>query len=142
MRFSLIVMAFLVVANAALAGRLVSKGGGVCTQEYAPVCALVRADCVRAAPCPEVRRTFPNACMARLAGARIVAMGPCRPTPPLVKKGKNGCRAPAMPPEKDPSCKAWTDGCNICQRAIPGAPAQCSDMTCRKRGKAQCLKRF
>ena len=143
MRWSLMVMvALLMAGNAALAGKLVNKGDGVCTQEYAPVCALVREDCVRAAPCPEVRRTFPNACMAQLAGARIVSKGPCRPTPPVAKKRKSGCRGPDVPPEQDPDCKAWTDGCNICRRDRPGAPATCTDLTCAKRGPALCLKHF
>ena len=143
MRLSWMVMAALLMAgNAAMAGRLVNRGGGVCTQQYAPVCALVRADCVRAAPCPEVRRTFPNACMARLAGARILSKGPCRSTPPVTKKRQSGCRGPDVPPERDPACKSWTDGCNICRRARPGAPATCSDTACARRGKPLCLKRF
>ena len=115
---------------------------GVCTQQYAPVCALVREDCARAAPCPEVRRTFPNACMARLAGARILSAGPCRFSPPMAEKRKGGCRGADAPPEQDPGCKAWTDGCNICRREKPGAPPACTKMACRKKGRPMCLKRF
>ena len=141
---TLTVFLALVMGDVALAGKLVNAGKrrALCTQQYAPVCALVRKDCVQAAPCPEVRRTFPNACMARLAGGRILHKGRCRPIGPGTPEKKNGCRNDDLPPEKDPACKAWTDGCNICQREKPGAPATCTDITCNTRGPALCLKHF
>lgn len=39
----------------------------VCTQQYDPVCGRIG----------NVTRTFSNACVARAAGAEIVAKGPC-----------------------------------------------------------------
>ena len=51
-----------------------------CTMQYAPVCALIQVKCVRA-PCPSVKRTFGNACLARLAGAQILHRGRCAARP-------------------------------------------------------------
>ncbi len=34
----------------------------VCTMEYAPVCALVHVQCIKA-PCPPIKQTFSNRCM-------------------------------------------------------------------------------
>src|SRR5690606_11304992 len=52
-------------------------GPSVCTREYAPVCARRGYD----------RETFPNACVARVRGYRVVHAGKCRPEggvrPPL-----------------------------------------------------------
>ena len=68
-----------------------------CTKQYAPVCALAPVRCVRA-PCPAgVRRTYGNACEARVAGARILHRGPCRKTgkivpPVIVRPGVRSCR--------------------------------------------------
>lgn len=49
-----------------------------CTREYAPVCAVRRGD----------RQTFPNECVARSEGYRVIADGECRrrpePAPPPV----------------------------------------------------------
>lgn len=49
-----------------------------CTMEYAPVCATVQVQCIKA-PCNPVEQTFSNSCMARAAGATIVTNGECVP---------------------------------------------------------------
>lgn len=127
------------MAQMAMAGR--GKGRpAFCTMQYDPVCALVRVQCVRA-PCPAVRRTFGNACLARMAGARILHKGECGKKEWRANTDKSSC-GKNVPPEKDPGCKAWTDGCNICQRGRPGARPHCTKMACSSRGKPQCLRRF
>lgn len=39
----------------------------VCTQQYAPVCGRIGT----------ATRTYSNACVARAAGAKVIALGPC-----------------------------------------------------------------
>jgi hypothetical protein len=39
----------------------------VCTEQYAPVCGRLN----------NVLNTYPNACYARVAGADVIAQGPC-----------------------------------------------------------------
>ena len=111
-----------------------------CTMQYDPVCAMVQVQCVRA-PCPTIKRTFGNACLARMAGAKILYRGECGKKMRRGGAGKVACSR-NLPPEKDPGCKAWTDGCNICQRGRPGARPFCTKMFCANRGKPQCLRRF
>jgi hypothetical protein len=41
----------------------------VCTQQYAPVCGRLNG----------LTTTYPNRCFARLAGAEVIADGPCGP---------------------------------------------------------------
>ena len=97
-----------------------------CTKEYAPVCALAPVRCVRA-PCPAgVRRTFGNACEARVAGATILHRGRCR-KPGLV-----------MPPVVRPGfgfCRRW-EVKSVCKRRRPGGRAICRTVSRR------CLRWF
>ncbi len=48
----------------------------VCTKEYRPVCGLVVVQCIKA-PCPPLRQTFGNRCMAKAAGATVITEGAC-----------------------------------------------------------------
>ena len=53
--------------------------GKVCTQEFSPVCAKIDTGirCIKA-PCPSYsKKTFSNACLAKLAGAEIIKKGSC-----------------------------------------------------------------
>ncbi len=104
-----------------------ARAAAFCTQQYAPVCAQSHGQ----------RRTYANACLARAAGARVVHPGICGRRP----KPAAGCKRPADPAH-DPRCKSWTDGCNICRRARPGAPARCTKMACRVTTAPRCLLRF
>lgn len=47
-----------------------------CTKEYVPVCAAYQVQCIRA-PCPPIRDTYDNRCMAEASGAVVQYMGPC-----------------------------------------------------------------
>ncbi len=47
-----------------------------CTREYKPVCGEVQVQCVKA-PCPPLRTTFENRCLAENAGAKNIADGAC-----------------------------------------------------------------
>ena len=67
-KFGLAVLAVFLFAPAPAQSQLKPR---VCTREYKPVCAS-RAG---------VLRTYPNACEARVDGARIVAQGACKKTP-------------------------------------------------------------
>lgn len=51
--------------------------GMVCTQQYAPVCAQKQVQCFRA-PCPPVKQTFSNSCMASAQGYSVLYNGTCR----------------------------------------------------------------
>ena len=52
----------------------------VCTMEYAPVCASVAVQCVKA-PCPPVEQTFSNTCvMGSNKLATFLHDGECEPT--------------------------------------------------------------
>ena len=51
-------------------------GAIACTMEYAPVCALVQVQCIRA-PCNPVEQTFGNKCMADAQDANILYEGEC-----------------------------------------------------------------
>ena len=54
-------------------------GTRVCTMEYAPVCGAISVQCITA-PCPQVRQTFGNNCMADAAWATDITMGECSTT--------------------------------------------------------------
>lgn len=49
----------------------------ICTKEYRPVCAEKTVQCFRA-PCPSVKQTFGNACMAQAEGYNVIRQGTCR----------------------------------------------------------------
>lgn len=40
------------------------------------------------------------------------------------------------------NCKAWNDGCNICSRQTPNAPAMCTARACFAAGKGYCTTYF
>ena len=90
-----------------------------CTREYRPVCAIYQPRCVRA-PCPVIRQTFPNACEARAAGARVIHPGACRKKESWRRGGVH------------PRCRVWLQDCNICQRQRPGGHAACTMRACAK----------
>ncbi len=143
--FPLVFMIFALSLLALMASpaQAAQRGGAVaCTREYAPVCADVRQPCF-IKPCKLRRKTFANACLARAAGARIVYIGRCRAGD--VGREMEESRARHFnprEPEKDPNCKSWTDGCNICRRKRPGGEAQCSDGPCGKVAPRRCLTYF
>ncbi|MBN2306979.1 hypothetical protein JXD20_03260 [Candidatus Peregrinibacteria bacterium] len=47
-----------------------------CTREYRPVCGEIEVWCVKA-PCPPVKETYSNRCMAENAGASNIIEGQC-----------------------------------------------------------------
>jgi len=47
-----------------------------CTREYRPVCGEVQVQCIRA-PCPPLKTTFSNRCVAENAGATNIVDGAC-----------------------------------------------------------------
>ncbi len=118
------------------------RASRVCPQRYAPVCADAPSPCF-VKPCPEMPQTFSNACVARLAGARIVYHGRCRANDEhRVLRNERKRRRNPREPEKDPNCKSWTDGCNICRRTRPGGEADCSDGPCGTVAPKRCLTYF
>lgn len=48
-----------------------------CTLEYMPVCGSLEVQCIRA-PCPPIKQVYSNACLAKAAGATIVADKECK----------------------------------------------------------------
>ena len=60
--------AFLSSAEYASAQYYAPRRPMVCTQQFDPVCAVKNG----------MARTFPNACFAAMAGARVISHGPCR----------------------------------------------------------------
>jgi hypothetical protein len=57
---------------------------GVCTKEYAPVCAMPKSSC-NGTYCTDVMptpKTYDNKCMMEVAGATYLYSGSCKTTPP------------------------------------------------------------
>lgn len=52
-------------------------GPRMCTMEYDPVCAAKPVMCVKS-PCPPIRKTFSNSCMAKNDGYTVLYKGQCR----------------------------------------------------------------
>ena len=48
-----------------------------CTKEYRPVCGEVTVYCIKA-PCPPLKQTFGNRCMAQEAKAQNITEGECK----------------------------------------------------------------
>lgn len=48
-----------------------------CTKEYMPVCGETKVQCVKA-PCPPIKNTYSNRCMAKNEGATILYEGECK----------------------------------------------------------------
>lgn len=84
---------FLGISNAEAA-----SNPSVCTMEYAPVCGSVQVQCIQA-PCPPIRETFGNKCVANAAGAMNITIGECGSvvTPPPIGGQKDiyGCYSSA-----------------------------------------------
>ncbi len=55
-----------------------------CTKEYMPVCGEVQVQCIKA-PCPPLKTTYPNRCMAENAGAQDIQEGSCQEEGPDLK---------------------------------------------------------
>lgn len=47
-----------------------------CTKEYKPVCGEIQVQCIKA-PCPPVKTSYPNRCMAENDGAKNIEEGFC-----------------------------------------------------------------
>jgi Domain of unknown function (DUF4377) len=92
--FSLLVFTF-----TGIAGVSASTDTVACTADYAPVCGSVQVQCITA-PCPPVRQTFSNSCMANVSHATSITAGACDDsvvTPPIVGGDSDihGCKASA-----------------------------------------------
>jgi len=55
-----------------------------CTREYMPVCGELQVQCIKA-PCPPVKTTYPNRCMAENAKAENIQEGYCSEEGPDLK---------------------------------------------------------
>ncbi len=51
-------------------------GPVMCTMEYAPVCGEVEVQCIKA-PCPPLKQTFGNSCIANAQWAKNITQGEC-----------------------------------------------------------------
>ncbi len=116
-----------------------------CPMVHKPVCAEVAVE--TGIGVIRKRRTFSNACFARINGARIIHRGRCRHTRPPVKRPPIATPSPiATPPpvaKRPPRrCRVWFDGCNICIRKRPGGALACTKSFCPRPGKARCRKWF
>ena len=54
-----------------------SQDGAICTAQYDPVCGEVQVYCIKA-PCPPLKQTFSNRCVADNAGAFNIVAGECQ----------------------------------------------------------------
>ena len=55
-----------------------------CTREYRPVCGEVQVQCIKA-PCPPLKTTYPNKCVAENAKAENIEEGACEDEGPDLK---------------------------------------------------------
>lgn len=60
-----------------------------CTKEYAPVCGSREVQCIRA-PCPPVRQTYGNRCVAEADGALNIEEGACPEGPEEPAQSEDG----------------------------------------------------
>jgi hypothetical protein len=56
---------------------LFGAGEKVCTEEYKPVCGQVEVQCIKA-PCPPLKQTFSNRCLAENSKAQNITEGACK----------------------------------------------------------------
>jgi peptidoglycan hydrolase-like protein with peptidoglycan-binding domain len=101
-------------------GRVVSRaeirvGGMACTKEYKPVCGGKQVVCITA-PCDPIPQTYGNSCMMEADGAKFLYEGQCQTT--------------VYDPAKDPRCKSWNDGCNVCSRDSANSAPYCTLRAC------------
>jgi len=54
-----------------------TKNPEFCTEEYKPVCGEVDVQCIQA-PCPPIRQTFGNECVAKQNNAKNISQGECK----------------------------------------------------------------
>ena len=72
----------------------------MCTMEYAPICAEVQVQCIKA-PCPPIKQTFGNKCMMNANKlAKFLHNGECSDTKPTTVDLS--------------TCSSYFDGCNTC----------------------------
>lgn len=91
-----------------------------CTMEYAPVCAEVQVQCIKA-PCPVIKETFGNKCMMNANKlAKFLYEWEC-------KKGIDLSK-----------CKSYFDGCNTCF-VSDGKIGWCTKMYCENPEEPKCL---
>ncbi|MFZ2151103.1 MAG: DUF333 domain-containing protein [Candidatus Absconditicoccaceae bacterium] len=94
----------------------------ICTMEYAPVCASVQVQCIKA-PCPPIEQTFGNKCQMNANSlAKFLYEGECgTPKPDLS------------------NCETYFDGCNNCS-VVDGKLLACTEMYCEIPTQAKCIK--
>lgn len=81
----------------------------MCTMEYAPVCGEVEVQCIQA-PCPPIKQTFGNSCMAGAAGAKNITQGECSSLPVVGwDTDEHGCKGSAG--------YTWNTGAQECVRS-------------------------
>ncbi len=90
----------------------------MCTMQYDPVCAQIQVQCIKA-PCPPIKQTYGNACMAGAAGAKIISKGECSD---LIggDRDEHGCKASAgysRSGDLDQCIKSWDTNTNLILRA-------------------------
>lgn len=66
----------------------------MCTMEYAPVCGEIQVQCVKA-PCPPIKETFANTCIAKQSWATNLREGKCPDIIPGGDNDEHGCKASA-----------------------------------------------
>ncbi len=121
-----------------------SSGGGgsvtspvACTTDYTPACGQPQGCLPCNVPagyaCPMICQlspatTYSNTCLLSKAGATFLHTGVCTgnespisvyPTPTPTPKPT------PTDPSQDPTCKAWSDGCDSCTRTSSTSPAMC-----------------
>lgn len=96
----------------------------MCTMEYAPVCAEVQVQCIKA-PCPPIKQTFGNKCMMNANKlAKFLYNGECSDTKPATVDLS--------------TCSSYFDGCNTCT-VKDGKLAWCTKKYCQTNETPKCL---
>lgn len=94
----------------------------ICTMEYAPVCAEVQVQCIKA-PCPPIQQTFWNKCQMQANSlAKFLYTWEC-------KSSKLDLT----------NCETYFDGCNNCFVSDWNATA-CTMMYCETPAEPKCIK--
>lgn len=77
---------FLFIASfVAILNAHASNNQMMCTMQYAPVCGSIQVQCIKA-PCPPIRETYGNKCLAHAAWATNITSGECD-TVPMIPPG-------------------------------------------------------
>lgn len=94
----------------------------ICTMEYAPVCASVQVQCIKA-PCPAIEQTFGNKCqMNANTSATFLHEWECWNSKPDLS-----------------NCESYFDGCNNCS-VVDWELSACTLMYCENPWPAKCTK--